>query len=436
MKKFTQKASVILIMALCAMIPLTALSAGRAKLNKKIVKVPAADEWAAEINYYGAYYADEGIDASDFELILVKGDVSLDQTTGEPTGAGELYYFEFMGQPGSSDFVGTYTVDFAFSYDPGTVIAGEPVEFPNYPSYYYDGTKVRYMFSGTMTISGTEGNYTIAIDMKDEEGNDVKTTYTGDVYFYDESEGNDPVNPGTGDAIFLETFGDKAVTKTYGPKGNSWPYPDQFTDWSNPSCVFEGQNASIRNVNDVNNIWFAANKESFFSISGINTVGYSNLELSFDMACGNQTENTGNSNKMTVTCNDANITVPSVTLGAMNVFSNISGMSLPQADKMNLKFAFTAANNPTNYGYRLANIKISGETGGVDAIKASSMLVTTEGNKVLVSVNRDSDVQVYNMSGILVGQSNVSAGETDTFTLPAGAVYIIKAGDQVTKVCL
>ena len=64
------------------------------------------------------------------------------------------------------------------------------------------------------------------------------------------------------------------------------------------------------------------------------------------------------------------------------------------------------------------------------------MLVTTENGKVLVSVNRDSDVQVYNMYGILVGQSNVSAGGTDTFSLPAGAVYIVKAGDQVTKVCL
>ena len=436
MKKFTEKASVILIIALCAMIPLTALSAGRAKLNKRIVKAPAAGEWIAEIDYYGSYYADEGIDASDFELILVKGDVGLDEMTGEPTGAGELYYFEFMGQPGNPDFVGTYTVDFAFSYDPGTVIAGEPVNFPNYPSYYYDGTKVRYMMSGTMTISGTEGNYTIAIDMKDDESKDVKMTYTGDVYFYDESGDDEPVNPGTGGVVFLETFGDKAVTKTYGPNQNSWPYPDQFTDWSNPSCVFGGQNASVRNVNDVNNIWFVANKESFFSISGINVAGYSNLELSFDMACGNSKENTGNSSKMTVTCNDANITVPSVTLGAMNEFSNISGMSLPQADKLNLKFAFTAANNPTNYGYRLANIKITGETGGAEYKKVSSMLVTNENAKVLVSVNRDSDVQVYNMYGILVGQSNVSAGGTDTFSLPAGAVYIVKAGDQVTKVCL
>ena len=160
------------------------------------------------------------------------------------------------------------------------------------------------------------------------------------------------------------------------------------------------------------------------------------VELSFDMACGNSKENAGNSSKMTVTCNDANITVPSVTLGAMNEFSNISGMSLPQADKLNLKFAFTAANNPTNYGYRLANIKITGETGGAESTKVSSMLVTTENGKVLVSVNRDSDVQVYNMYGILVGQSNVSAGGTDTFSLPAGAVYIVKAGDQVTKVCL
>ena len=93
MKKYTEKASVILIIALCAMIPLTALSAGRAKLNKRIVKAPAAGEWIAEIDYYGSYYADEGIDASDFELILVKGDVGLDEMTGEPTGAGELYYF-------------------------------------------------------------------------------------------------------------------------------------------------------------------------------------------------------------------------------------------------------------------------------------------------------------------------------------------------------
>ena len=118
-----------------------------------------------------------------------------------------------MGQPGNPEFVGTYTVDFAFSYDPGTVIAGEPVNFPNYHSYYYDGTKVRYMMSGTMTISGTEGNYTIAIDMKDDESKDVKMTYTGDVYFYDESGDDEPVNPGTGGVVFLETFGIKLLRR-------------------------------------------------------------------------------------------------------------------------------------------------------------------------------------------------------------------------------
>lgn len=35
MKKFTEKASVILIIALCAMIPLTALSAGPCQIEQK-----------------------------------------------------------------------------------------------------------------------------------------------------------------------------------------------------------------------------------------------------------------------------------------------------------------------------------------------------------------------------------------------------------------
>lgn len=236
--------------------------------------------------------------------------------------------------------------------------------------------------------------------------------------------------------LFLETFGEQPVTKTYGPNGNSWPYPDQFSNWSNPSCVFTGTNASIRNVDGINNVWFAANKESFFSIADINAAGSSDLKLSFDIACGNQTANTGNADNMAVTCNDQPVSVPSVILGEANEFTTITDLPLQAADQLTLRFSFTPQTNPTNFGYRLANIKITRGTTGLETPEAVVSQVLASGNQIQIILSEAGTVEIFNLSGALMNKAQTNAGETLSFTLPEKAVYIVKAAGKAIKVML
>lgn len=436
MNNFTKKTSVLMILMLFTVSAFAVVPTK--KQHAKTMKIKSAtEEVIAIIEYYGPYYYDDyGIAESNFNISLIEGDADWN-ADGLPFGTGSMYYLELMGQIGSNSCVGSYTVDPDATLQAMTVVGGDP-EYEGYPSYFYQNGTTHYLIDGTLTVSRSGDDYTITIAMKDDTGNDRNITYTGYAEYVDwTDEGGNVDDPVLDESIiFLETFGNQPVTKTYGPKGNSWPFPDQFSDWSNPSCVFTGTNASIRNVNNINNVWFAADRESFFSIAGIDATGASDLKLSFDIACGNQTANTGNADKMAVTCNEQAVTVPSLVLGEANEFSSISNLPLPVADELTLKFSFTPETNPQNFGYRLANIKITKGTTSLETTEAMAALIRTTGNELQVITVEEGNVEIYNISGALINKVRAGASETVSFTLPENAIYIVKAMGKAVKVKL
>ena len=162
--------------------------------------------------------------------------------------------------------------------------------------------------------------------------------------------------------VFNETFGNE------GPTANPRAKIDEYSDWDNRSPVTftytTTDYADIRATSSINtHVWFPANRETDLVISNISTAGYTNLKLSFDIACNNAG---GDAGKVTLTCNGVTITVPSTPVGTVNRYVSSGELSIPDADVTNLRFLYTEVNNP--YGYRLDNIKITatGDDGGGD----------------------------------------------------------------------
>ena len=177
--------------------------------------------------------------------------------------------------------------------------------------------------------------------------------------------------------IFNETFGVDIEER---------PSVNNYTGWDNGSpvvfsCSTE-RYCDLRKAGTLNmHVWFGVNYEIDFLVSNIPTAGYTDLKLSFDIACNNAG---GNANKLTLTCNGTTIAVPSAPVGAINTYVSSGELSISNADVTNLRFLYTVANNPTGYGYRIDNIKITGtatgedegedEDGGGDEIEAPNVM--------------------------------------------------------------
>ena len=162
--------------------------------------------------------------------------------------------------------------------------------------------------------------------------------------------------------VFYETCG------TTAPTAGTRPAPADYTGWDNEGLVSFSGDVDIRATNTLSShVWFAAAADHEFIISGINTSGKTDLMLSFKVACNSAS---GNASKMTLTVKDAAasgseipITIEDTPTGATNNYVDIKNLTgIPATTDLEIRFAFTAANNPTNYGYRLDDILItSGE---------------------------------------------------------------------------
>ncbi|MCC8187559.1 MAG: fimbrillin family protein [Bacteroides sp.] len=213
--------------------------------------------------------------------------------------------------------------------------------------------KNRYTFDINLKSNGT-------VDVVNPEGtiNDWIDNNGGTVDLGD--GGGDPApgpEPGDNTLEFLETFGPSWREGTSGTLTDTWATfvaRDQF-DMKAPIVYSTGSDeVDFRCTNSYDNphIWFAANRDKFFKIEGIET-GYSNMTLSFDLAA-----NAANAayTGMMVKCNDSDVTVPTGTLGASNEFSQVT-FSIPDGTTT-VEFYTTSTSN--TIGYRLDNIKITG----------------------------------------------------------------------------
>lgn len=173
--------------------------------------------------------------------------------------------------------------------------------------------------------------------------------------------------------VFYETCG------TTAPSTGTRPAPDAYQGWDNLNTVTFSGNVDVRSTNShSSHVWFAANNDKNFVISGINTSGKTDLKISFKVACNDAS---GDASKMTlvakdlVTSTETPITISSTPVEDRNTYVEINNLpGIPATTNLQLTFSFTAANNPTNYGYRLDDILIS--SGDAPVLSSNNNLAT------------------------------------------------------------
>lgn len=238
-------------------------------------------------------------------------------------------------------------------------------------------------------------------------------------------EGTTP--PPSGNVVFYETFGDVGGKKDV----------SEYADYDNVSPIVFSKSTTdspdIRTTSTMNaHVWFPANKETDVVISNINAKGYINLKLSFDVACGST--GSTNLNKMMLYVNDAVVSVPSVAITAQNTYVSSGDIAISSADAIKLRFYYTVENNPINFGYRLDNVKITGENvSGFENTRSLGIYYAS--GRLIVDENISEEIEIYHISGVLAAKypANTHSISTDTFTK---GVYIVKAGNKTQKFIL
>lgn len=182
------------------------------------------------------------------------------------------------------------------------------------------------------------------------------------------SEGGE--NPPIENLIFKETLGTPVNAQTN---------LSAFSGWDNPNYTYEisyDKNA-IRSIehktennktetNKVNSIWFSGGYDSWFSIEGINTSGYSKFTVTYEVAAN--IYNVGETidlNAIKVSLNDVEVQAPSKIITAntakndANIFYTMSvDIEVAGNENSTLKFSVSASDNTV--GMRLTNITLQG----------------------------------------------------------------------------
>lgn len=281
------------------------------------------------------------------------------------------------------------------------------VAIPNYS----DGTSWTFVSSGNISLNNYVGkNIQIAFKY-------VSTTESAGMWEVKNvkvvGDGEDvPEPPIDGTKIFTETFGPTVTATTK---------IADYTAWDNPDLTFSGIASDLRAIahkteanktetTKVNNIWFPANKDSEFSISGIKAAGYSKFVLLYEAAANIYDAGaTIDLNVLKVAFNGTELTVPSKVVTAevkgadanifyeMKVEINVAGI-----DNSTLKFSTASAQN--NMGLRLYNIRLVGvEGGGTDPEPTAGELFISEYVEGSAS---NKYLEIYNPTGQAVDLSS------------------------------
>ncbi|MCL1867908.1 MAG: DUF6383 domain-containing protein [Paludibacter sp.] len=237
--------------------------------------------------------------------------------------------------------------------------------------------------------------------------------------------------------VFNETCGEGAPTTGTRPSVAAWE------GWDNFGVVTFSYTTErypdVRATSTINShVWFPANFDADLIISGIAAADYQNMKLSFDLATNAGSSNLPtNVNKIIVEVNDAAVTVPSVAITNGNTYVSSGEIAIPDAATIKLRFFFTAANNPTNFGYRLDNIKITGEnTSIVETIDNNSIeIYSNNGNIVVDNAQAGQQIAVYNVAGQML-VNRVAKEGTNTISAAGQGILIVRCGEKVGKIIL
>lgn len=189
-------------------------------------------------------------------------------------------------------------------------------------------------------------------------GGDINVDFNGGGTTPDPEPG-----PGTETTIFEETFGDGSDADS--PVNDYTAYDNYGTlTFFNPYAENEGK-ANIRSTKTFDNhLWLPANKDNSLRISGINTEGYTNLTLTYDITANvyNDSEEIS-TNAIQVLWNGTALTVPDITLSRANGnFDSYTTITIEQGitASSDCTLEFFGAGSVNTLGFRIDNIKLVG----------------------------------------------------------------------------
>jgi len=232
--------------------------------------------------------------------------------------------------------------------------------------------------ANTKYESGKKYTYDIVLQTTPTGGNEVAVVGTGTITDWttvpggsvnvgeDEQGGTDPgtdpgTEPGTGteQTIYFEDFGNA------GPLANPRARIGAYTDYKEKGVtyadLFTDSWADLRSTSGLNppkgttgtHVWFPGNRTTGIKISGINTAGFSNLKLSYDLGGAS-----ASSLNVKVKVNGVEVSAPEVKLDATDTnYTNLVISNIASANDLTIEFTYPAS---STLGYRLDNIKVVG----------------------------------------------------------------------------
>jgi hypothetical protein len=199
---------------------------------------------------------------------------------------------------------------------------------------------------------------------------------------------------------------------------------------NNPSTTYNGASGN-------GNLYFNANVNNSFTISGINTLNYSGISLSFGIYGKNKSDvkflklQYDNGTGLT----DAGSTQIAALSTTKATWLIVSGITLPARSNLSLTFSTPTLNGVAPIEIRIDDIIITGT-----AMSTSINSLNSENRKVYVSNSAitlkgfaSGNVEIYNMQGKKVFTSHVQE-----FIQPdlAKGLYIVKIDDFRQKISL
>ena len=233
-------------------------------------------------------------------------------------------------------------------------------------------------------------------------------------------------DPIEGELIFTEKFGSDNEANILSDKTGI----AQFAHWDN-AYTYTSTEADIRAIahrtpdnttesKKINNIWFPKDKDADFTISGINTAGYTKFVVAYEAASNayNATE-VDNLNNLKLTLNGQEVTPASKEIVGNGKVSGIFHemqveITVAGTDASTLKFSISGADN--KFGIRLYNIRLyatagSGEEPGPgpdpdpDPSEADGTELHPYSVANVISFNNE-NVGTYYVKGYIVGFAN------------------------------
>jgi hypothetical protein len=185
------------------------------------------------------------------------------------------------------------------------------------------------------------------------------------------------------------------------------------------------------------NLYFNANVNNSFTISGINTLNYSGISLSFGIYGKNKSDvkflklQYDNGTGLT-DAGSAQIAALSTTKATWLL---ASGITLPASSNLSLTFSSPNLNGAAPIEIRIDDIKISGTPAStaVNPLKTDNRKVYVSNSVITLDGFASGSIEIYNMQGKKVFTSQVQESIQPDL---AKGLYIVRIGDFRQKISL